>query len=279
MNRRTMVATALAVAVIAAVVWGVDWGGREPAPVDVPPAVPEVDLEQKQVWMDRLEEAGSVVFREQAGTRSPSDELASVTVTTFGPLGAGALALATEDLSSQLVHLQAKIDAVPGSSAEAKGRTGELRLALDAAQLLLAKARIELVVDMLGRGDYATIAVDAPRPPEVDGFDRVIHGPVPGPDGKSCELVFFVDQNNARFTEASEYRAAIYWEYWRAFVDDFNQRSIEDRKARIALHDRAQEQRSGGTVEEEMTPEELQAAVLVGPLTVDRVQHLLGLRR
>ena len=89
MHRRNKVAAASVVVVLAAVVWGVDWSGQEPAPVDAPPAVPEVDLADGEVWMERLEEPGSVMFREQAGTTSPSDELASVTVTTYGPLSPG----------------------------------------------------------------------------------------------------------------------------------------------------------------------------------------------
>jgi len=278
-NRRVTTLSVLVVAIAAGVVWGVDWGGHEPAPVGTPDAVPEVDVSEEKVWMEQLESPGSVVFRERVGaTANKSDELAAVTVTTFGPLPDWSRDIARDDFGIQLKGLQRKIDAVPANASEAAGRTDDLKFALDAAELLLSKARLEVVVDMLERGDYATIRLDAPRPPRVDGYDRVVHGPMPGPDGKDLELVFFVDHGSASYTEASEFRSTIYWEYWRAFVGDFNGRPLAERQARIALHDRAQDQRTGVPVEEELSPAELQAAVFVGPVLVDRERHLLSLR-
>lgn len=80
-----------------------------------------------------------------------------------------------------------------------------------------------------------------------------------------------------------ERRTALHWRYWETFVATFNAQPLAARKARIERHLQArsqqQEGRGNGDANHQLTPEELQASIIRGPIEIDDGMWTLSLRR
>lgn len=277
MNRTTVVASGLLIVGTVLVLMARGCSPVEPAAPDVskPPEVAVADAER---WMRQLEKPGKVVFRTEGtvDARSLSSDLASREVETLGRLDDGAERAVVADFESQRMSLDTKIANLKGTAS--RDPLDELRSALDASELVLEKVRRDIMIDMITHRDYATIKSQAARPPEVEGYDRIVHGPVSQIGKEPVDVVLYIPLNDSRLKDSREYWGTLYWEYWEKYVANFNSQDLAVRKAQIARHYEAMKQKAN-PVAQGLSPGEIQDATIKGPVGIDDGKHVLILRR
>ena len=200
-------------------------------------------------------------------------------VATMGPLDAPVEVVLIANFDQQIESLEKQIrdglDRVSGNA------LAQLENELSVAELTLGKVRKEIAVDLIRKHDYVTCRASDALPPPVEGFDQMGHSSVIN-QGENLQVVFYIPRDDARQRGALEYRNALFWGYWESFVATFNAQPVETRKARIALHRRGQAQQQARSrnvqVHDPLTPEELQEAVLIGPLAIDDATWTLALQ-
>lgn len=245
----------------------------------------EVPLEDTKTWMERMREPGEILFvaREPVATAAVDPvppTTPSRTVSTLGPLDEPVEAALVANFQVQLQSLEQQIRDCPAS---ADGDPlGQLEAELKVAELTLTKVRKEFAIDQIRANDYVTVRAAGPLPPKADGYDQMGHSNVIH-RGEAVQVVFYVPQGDARVRGAIEYRNALYQGYWEAFVATFNAQPLETRKARIARHRQArsqhQAQHTNANIRDRLSPEELKAAIIRGPIEIDDVSWTLSVIR
>lgn len=256
----------------AALLWF--WSGDPPRPVEVP-------LEDTTTWMERMREPGEIAFvaREPVQGDALPPSAPSRTVATLGPLDESVEVDLIANFEQQVRSIEQQIRDCPRP---ADGDPlGQLGAELKVADLAWTRARMEFASDMIRAKDYATVKTGTQLPPEVDGFDRIVHGNERLRD-EAVLVVFYVPRGHDRLRGAHEYRNALYQGYWEAFIANFNAQPLDTRKARIARHRQAtsqqQSQLRNQNVSERLSPEELQASIIRGPIEIDDATWTLSRR-
>ncbi len=271
----------VALALLVGIVWLLLSGvldAREPR-ISMPPEVPIADVERH---MPPLAGSGKAVSRtevDRAEERSLSTDIASRGVETLGRLDGAAEAGVVEDWESQRRSLDGRIaNLVTPASGDP---LAVLRAALDAAELRLEKVRRDALIDMTEKHDYATIKAQGARPPDVEGFEQVVHGPVSRAGKESVDVVFYLPVSDSRTKAARDHWTKVYWEYYGQYVEHFNAQPLAVRRARIRAYNEAMSQRTYPKREGQggLSPEEIQAAMIPGPIGVDERNCIVYLRR
>lgn len=228
--------------------------------------------------IEPVQKPGDVALRNavSAGSHLRSSDLVGKSIATFGRLTDAEEAAFISDIESQVRSIEQKIDAHEGARSDP---LAALRSALDAAELVWLKARLERVVEMIKAHDYATFKSNGSRPPEVPEFDRIIHGPVTRVDGEPLDAVLYVSIHDSSLRAPFDHWRSLHREYWSQYVDEFNSLPVEERRRRIALHDEARAQQSKGDAAGRLTPQEIQAATISGPVEIERETPSLRVRR
>lgn len=259
MRRSIAVVVVLILLVGGALLWMNPGSGIEPAPDEVrevPQQLARPASKTSKAEPPRSRAVGRAEIRESTGTRDDDALVDSVSAS----------------FERQIEQFRRDLRRHRGP--EGEGVLASLKSELEIADLSWTIARMEVSIALLEAGNYSKIAAGTRVPDAEHGFDRIVHGSE-WVNGDRYEIVVFVPWKHSGCREARERYTTAFSSYWKAFMEDFNAAPLEVRRARILQHERARAQRSGD--DQGMTPEEVEAALLRGPIRIDETTCTVSL--
>lgn len=145
------------------------WLGSDERPSPV-----EARSEDTTMRMERMHEPGKLTSVQREPVQAVDTGTPSRAAATLGPLD--------EPVETALIaSFEQQVRSCEQQIMDSPRRTdgdplGELGADLRVAELQVTAAQMKLATDLIRAKDYVTVKAGTQLPPEVDGFDRIVHG-------------------------------------------------------------------------------------------------------